>query len=256
MAQDANPLISIVMAAYNCKDYIAQAIESIKKQTYSNWELLITDDYSSDSTYDIALEASQKDNRIKVFKNEQNKGTAYTRNNSLKHVSGQYLCFLDSDDMIDTTFLEEQLAILINNPNSVAVTSAYRITNGKRFKNSIPYENITYRRILKWNPIGLLSTLINLNISGIRYFDESLSKCEDYYYWINLIKEFGPVIGNKKILATYRLHLNNKSGNKIGLVKWQMEVYKRCQVPYLFRYYYLLRWMFHGLVKYRKFKHQ
>ena len=93
-----NDLVSIVMPSYNTGKYIAESIESVIKQTYKNWELLIVDDCSSDNTDEI-VEPYLTDARIKYFKNKMNSGAAVSRNKALRESKGKWIAFLDSDDI-------------------------------------------------------------------------------------------------------------------------------------------------------------
>lgn len=94
------PLVSVLMTAYNREKYIGAAIESVLASTYSNFELIITDDCSSDNTVQIARDYASKDPRVKVFVNEKNLGDYPNRNRAASHASGKYLKYLDADDMI------------------------------------------------------------------------------------------------------------------------------------------------------------
>jgi len=91
-------LISIITATYNSSAELLKTYESISSQTLNNWEWLVTDDCSSDSTYQLLLEISEKDKRVKVYKNAVNSGAAVARNSSLSHAKGDYIAFIDSDD--------------------------------------------------------------------------------------------------------------------------------------------------------------
>jgi len=93
------PLVSIVMPTYNCAKYIEESVVSVIKQTYTNWELIIIDDCSTDNTEDIVKRYCEKDNRIKYFRLDVNSGAAIARNEGIKCAKGRYIAFLDSDDL-------------------------------------------------------------------------------------------------------------------------------------------------------------
>lgn len=92
-------LVSIITASYNSAEWIGKTIESVIAQSYPNWELLITDDGSHDSTVEVVNSYIEKDSRIKLFRLNENQGAGVARNNSISKSSGKYLAFLDSDDM-------------------------------------------------------------------------------------------------------------------------------------------------------------
>lgn len=103
-------LVSIIMPTYNCGRFIAESINSVLAQTYTNWELLIVDDCSADNTAEVV--ASFKDPRIHYQRNERNSGAAVTRNTALRLVKGKYIAFLDSDDLWLPEKLERQIAFM------------------------------------------------------------------------------------------------------------------------------------------------
>ena len=107
-----NNLISIITPNFNCEVFIKSTIESVISQTYSNWEMLIVDDCSTDRSYEIALDYAKKDSRIKVLKNEKNSGAAISRNLALDNANGDYIAFLDSDDLWEPNKLEVQLKFM------------------------------------------------------------------------------------------------------------------------------------------------
>ena len=108
-------LVSIITPNYNCEKYISQTIESVLAQTYANWEMIIVDDCSTDNSYQIALEYAKKDKRIHVYKNEINSGAAKSRNVAIQMAQGDYVAFLDSDDLWAPEKLEKQLNFMKNN---------------------------------------------------------------------------------------------------------------------------------------------
>ena len=106
-------LVSIIMPTYNASEFLVSSIESIIKQTYTNWELLISDDASTNAkTKDILINYEKSDSRIKVFFLKENKGPAAARNNSIKEAKGKYIAFCDSDDRWKPNKLEKQIAFM------------------------------------------------------------------------------------------------------------------------------------------------
>lgn len=118
------PLVSVNMAAYNAAPYIAEAIQSVINQTFRNWELIIINDCSTDTT--AAEIAKFKDPRIKVFHNEQNEGIVYTRNRALHYSQGKYVAVLDADDVFLPEKLAVQVEFLENHTDYGMVGSAFR----------------------------------------------------------------------------------------------------------------------------------
>jgi glycosyltransferase involved in cell wall biosynthesis len=117
------PIVSIITPVYNSGIYIAPTIEAIIKQSYQNWELLITDDASTDDTIRIVEGYLKKDNRIRLFKLHANAGTAIARNNSIKMAKGRFIAFCDSDDIWFPEKLEKQISFMMKHGYTVTHTS-------------------------------------------------------------------------------------------------------------------------------------
>ncbi|GHU02627.1 hypothetical protein FACS1894147_04910 [Spirochaetia bacterium] len=111
----STPLISIITPNYNSEAFIEATIESVLAQTYQNWEMLIVDDCSTDGSYDIALRYAENDKRISVHRMEENTGAALARDKGIELAAGEYIAFLDSDDMWLPEKLEKQLAFMQKN---------------------------------------------------------------------------------------------------------------------------------------------
>ena len=112
------PKISIITPAYNCEKYLSEAVESVLKQTWEDWELLIIDDCSKDKTYECMQKLARQDKRIRVFQNEHNSGSAATRNYGVRQATGEWVAFLDSDDLWREEKLEKQMAVIEKNPEA------------------------------------------------------------------------------------------------------------------------------------------
>ncbi|VCV39361.1 glycosyltransferase family 2 protein [Escherichia coli] len=124
-----NNLISIIMPSFNSGKTIAESIESVISQTYENWELLITDDCSSDDTISIINTFISKDHRIKLFQNSKNSGAAISRNLSISNARGDYIAFLDSDDIWLPNKLSIQLSYMLNRKDVDFSFTAYEIVD-------------------------------------------------------------------------------------------------------------------------------
>lgn len=107
-----NGLVSVIMPSWNTGKFIAESIQSVINQTYKNWELIIVDDCSTDNTDEIVGKFT--DIRIKYLKNEKNSGAALTRNRALREAKGEWIAFLDSDDLWKPEKLEHQLKFMKN----------------------------------------------------------------------------------------------------------------------------------------------
>ncbi len=118
------PLVSVIMGIYNVENTLPECIKSILNQTYTNWELIMCDDCSTDNTYQVALDFASKYDNIIVIRNEENKRLAYSLNQCLKHAKGKYVARMDADDICLPNRFEKQVEFLENNPEYMVVGSA------------------------------------------------------------------------------------------------------------------------------------
>ena len=108
-------LVSIIMPTYKCGKYIVESIKSVQAQTYKNWELIVVDDCSGDGTIGVVQDIQKEDHRIHFFSNARNSGAAVSRNVALREAKGQWIAFLDSDDLWEPTKLEKQIKFMEEN---------------------------------------------------------------------------------------------------------------------------------------------
>lgn len=225
-------LISIIMPAYNANKTIQESIESILKQTYTNWELIIIDDSSKDNTLNIIEEYRKNDHRIKIIKNEENLGVAETRNKGLNKAQGDYIAFLDADDMWINTKLEKQLTFMLNNNLTFTFTDIIVLNGGK--EKEIHFDKvIDFNKLLKSNQISCLTVMLESSL-----ILESRMKSighEDYLFWLEIIKKNDIKAYNvNEVLGYYREASGSLSSNKIKAAKWQWNIYRNeLNLPFL-----------------------
>lgn len=248
-------LVSIIMPLYNGEKFVEITLESVLKQTYKNWELLITNDGSKDNSPKIVEEYVKKDERIKLF-NQINKGSAAARNNSLREAKGKYIVFLDSDDIWENNFLEEQIKFL-EEKNASLVFSSYKRINedGKEILEPfIVPEKVSYKNLLKTCSLTCLTSIYDREKTGIIYFNEELKSLrDDYVMWLTMLKKVDFAYGNKEVLASYRIFSNSTTGKKFKVLKPQFLVYYKIEKLGLIKsLYYFINWIFISLKKYKK----
>lgn len=225
----SNELVSIITPSYNSQAYISQTIESILAQTYSNWELLITDDCSTDQTIDIIKSYQKKDGRIRLFLSSKNQGAGAARNNSIKKASGHYIAFCDSDDLWIPEKLKIQVDFIVK-IKSPLIFSSYNIIkqSGGYLKTKYAKSHVTYSQMLAYNYIGCLTVLYDSTKIGKRYFSD-IRKRQDYAMWLTIIRQIKNARGIKQPLAEYRLRKGSISQNKLALLKYNWLVYYKTQ---------------------------
>ena len=218
------PLVSIIMPAYNAELHIAESIESVISQTYSNWELLITDDRSTDATQQIITEYANKDSRIKLFINEQNGGAGVARNNSIKQSVGRFIAFLDADDLWLPEKLATQISFMLSN-NYAFTFTGYQKLESENLKGTVtPPQFTTYNKLLCSNVIGCLTAVYDSKVLGKHYMP-LIRKRQDMGLWLNILKQTPKAYSIPDILALYRVD-SGMTQNKFKILKWQWFLYR------------------------------
>lgn len=221
-----NPLVSVIMPAYNASKYIRNSIESVINQTYHQWELLIVNDCSKDDTLSICQEYEKHYCNIRVINLEKNSGVAIARNVGIKNSQGKYIAFLDSDDIWGREKLKKQLN-LMNSKDASFVFSSYEIMkdNGEKTGKIIRAPKaVDYNLLLKGNSIGCLTVLIDRE--KVKNFEMPLIKHEDYATWLKILYENDiTAYSVQESLAYYRRTAGSVSSNKIKSITWNWKIY-------------------------------
>ncbi|MGM8924321.1 glycosyltransferase family 2 protein [Enterobacter hormaechei subsp. steigerwaltii] len=182
-------LVSIIMPSYNSSKTIISSIQSVLAQKYEDWELLITDDCSSDDTLEIILSFSKKDERIKVFSFDNNYGAGAARNNSIEKANGRYIAFLDSDDMWHEDKLTKQVDFMLTGHYGLTYTAYSKINVDGQVKKQIkPPAQVNYNELLKSNVIGCLTAMYDVKMLGKVYMP-LIRKRQDMALWLNILKK-------------------------------------------------------------------
>ena len=221
-------LVSIITPCYNADRFVAETIESVQRQTYPNWEMLVVDDGSVDRSADIVARYAASDGRIRLIRQE-NAGTACARNAAMRAAQGRYIALLDADDIWEPTFLEAQLGFM-RECGAVCVCSGYRRIDEQSneiLRPTVPIPVITPRDMRVMNRIGCLTGLYDSRKHGkIMLHEEFKSIRDDYAYWYDIVALEGKACGNPQILARYRVLSGSTTGNKLKLVAKQYRFYR------------------------------
>lgn len=205
-----NDLVSIIMPSYNTAKYISQSIESVVQQSYTNWELIIVDDCSSDGTDDVVNDFLI-DDRVKYFKNDKNYGAALSRNLGLREAKGEWIAFLDSDDVWHKNKLKKQLEFMMKNNYFFSYTCYEQIDEkGKMIGKTVGGPRvINKKRMYDYCYPGCLTVMYNASKVGLIQIPD-LKKNNDYALWLKIIKHFDCYLINE-VLAQYRIRSNSIS---------------------------------------------
>lgn len=246
-------LVSIITPSYNSALFISTAITSVLKQSYVNWELIVVDDSSTDESPEMIKKYAAQDVRIKYVRQPKNVGVAAARNAGLKLAKGNFVAFLDSDDVWDEFKLEKQVNFMVTNHYHFTCC-AYRKINKEGVvvfpKVSVPVQ-ITYNMLLKHNEIGCLTAMYNVDEIGKHYFPEVGH--EDFATWLKILKAGHHCYGLDEVLASYRVHSNTVSSNKFKAASYTWHILRNEEQFSLIKSaYYFTNYMFNALSKYVK----
>lgn len=224
--QSYKELVSIIMPAYNAATFIQETIQSVINQTYQNWELLIVDDASTDNTIDKIR--SLEDHRIKLIPLAKNSGAAIARNTAIAQAKGEYLAFLDSDDLWVPDKLERQLAFMKEHGYLFTCTEHGVLEeNGEISKIKTVKLQASYMDILK-NNAGNSTIMYNCQVLG-KYYSPDIKRRNDITMWLQVIKETPYLYGMQEPLTIYRKRGDSLSANKLTLIRYQWKLYREIE---------------------------
>lgn len=230
-----NNLISIIIPCYNQGRFLNETILSVYNQTYSNWECIIINDGSTDDSEEIVNRWAVKDNRFKYFYKE-NAGVSSARNLGLEKVNGNYIQFLDSDDLLESRKLELSILSLIKSQkeSEKIVISNFRMFTNNPEKSLKPFCNLNpqlfnFESLLyQWNDdfsIPIHAGLFHSSLFRSIRFPENLTAQEDWIVWVNLFKSGCEAIFIDQPLALYRMNPSSRTMTK-GLYDDQIKAYE------------------------------
>lgn len=248
-------LVSIITPAYNAASYIGEAIESVLKQTYTRWELLICDDCSKDDTVNVVKQFCAQDCRIRLLTTAENTGSpSIPRNIALNEAEGNYIALLDADDIWLPKKLEEQLSFMEKYHYEFVYSNYEKMDfQGKRKDRFVCTRNVsTFWDILESNGIPCLTTLLRREIIGDIRFKQYPK--EDYVFWLEILRTKGITAYNtNKIHAVYREAKNSRSGNKVKMIKQQWYILRVIEkVKKIPAIYFMSIFLIKGFLKYLK----
>ena len=245
-------LVSIVMPAYNCEDFIGITLDSVINQTYQNWEVIVVDDCSTDNTAKLVQEYVKKDNRIKYHKLDKNSGAAVARNKAVDLANGKYMAFLDSDDVWFPEKLTKQIGYMEENAYTFTCTSYTKINEeGKYLGRTVGVrQQSDYNDILKKNP-GNSTVVYNADEIG-KVKIPNIRKRNDYVMWLSVVKKAGMLYGIEEPLASHRVREGSLSKKKGNLVGYHWKVYREIEdLSFLKSSYLIIYWVVVTMFKLR-----
>lgn len=244
-------MVSIITPSYNSSAFIEQTIESVLAQTYEDWEMLIVDDCSTDTSAAIIKQYAKKDVRIRYLKTKHPSGSpCEPRNIGIRNAQGRYIAFLDSDDRWLPDKLEEQLHLFEDAATAIVYSDYEKMTEAGERENRIvraPAE-ADYKRLLSGNVIGCLTAVYDTAKVGKVYFPEHSH--EDYILWLSILKRGYIAKNTNTVTALYRVRSRSVSSNKLKALSWQWSIYVNVeQTGYLKAMYYFAHYACKAFLK-------
>ncbi len=223
------PAVSILMPNRNMSAWIDQAIDSIRQQSFEDWQLIVIDDGSNDDSPQRAARHCAEDSRIELLRLPRSLGPREARNRGTSLVRGQYVAFLDSDDYWLPNKLELQVAAMRSSRATLCYAAYRRIDENQQLINEMDVPaTITYQQLLYLNVIHTSTAIYDREQAGNTYNFHPMGTC-DYILWLHLLRQYGPAIGVQQPLAVYRMRNTSVSSNKFRAAMQRWQVYRRSE---------------------------
>jgi len=241
------PLVSIITACYDAEKFLEETYLSILRQTHGNWEWVVVDDRSTDTSYDILARLAKNDTRIKLLRNDVNLGAAASRNRAMKLAEGEFLAFLDADDLWESKKLAMQLRFMIESDIGFSFTNYRVFTEGTddigRMIDGRAPERVGYHDMLgKRATLGCSTVMLRTRNLTSREMPD-IRTGQDYAFWLKLLKSGGYAYRLDEPLSHYRVVQGSLSRNKAKKAVRQWEIYRRVEgLSFLVASYYFLQY--------------
>ena len=229
-------LVSIITPTYNSEDYVDATIQSVCDQTFTDWELVVVDDCSTDSTVERVRVWQKADSRIKLLCNPENLGPGPTRNRAMQASEGRYIAFLDSDDIWLPNKLTVQLAAMRSAGAVFSFTSYEMIdrTGAALGRVVRAPRTLCYAELLRNTVIGCLTVMVDRSEVGTLEMPNIPSR-QPLVLWLRILKQHGPGLGVADVLARYRVRPGSISSDKMRAARQVWRVYREYEGLSLFR---------------------
>lgn len=238
------PLVSVVMPVHNSAATLGPSVRSVLAQTHPDLELLITDDGSSDDSMDLLKDLARQDERVQPEAALEQGGAAKARNLAIARARGDYIAFLDSDDLWLPEKLEKQLAFAATAGTPLTFTSYYKMDAqyAGEAADFVPNGRVVwapacvdYRAMLVQDHIGALTAMYDRRMVGTRLMPD-MPKRQDYALWLSIMRDGATARALREPLAVYRAgRAGSVSSNKLGLISYNWNLYRRHEQLSVFR---------------------
>ena len=244
-----NSLVSIITPSYNSAKFIKQCIESVIAQTYTNWEMLIVDDYSSDNSLQILKKYNDK--RIQLIELDKNVGASESRNVAIRKAKGKYIAFLDSDDLWEPQKLEKQISFMQKKDIVFSFSTYQPMSDDESKLYSIIHapKIVTYSSYLKKTIIGCLTVVIDREKTG-GFEMPNIRSSHDMALWLLIMRRGFDAYGLDENLARYRIVSTSNTANKWRAAKDVWIVYRQFEkLSFFYSIWCFLNYAFNAIIK-------
>lgn len=226
-----NMLVSIIVPVYNSENTIDQTINCVINQTYKNWEMLLIDDCSIDSSAKIIDKYVKKDKRIKYFKLDKNSGAAIARNKALDIANGRFIAYLDSDDLWDKEKLEKQVTFMIDNSYAFTCSDYIKIDEEGNYLKKVKLPKcVNYNLYLRNTIIQTVGVIVDSELVDKKLlYMPNIRRRQDAATWCQILKNGHNCYEMPEFLSYYRVIKNSLSSNKFKAVKGTWYLYRKIE---------------------------
>ncbi|HEX7295767.1 MAG TPA: glycosyltransferase family A protein [Pyrinomonadaceae bacterium] len=229
-----HPTVSVVIPAYNSARYITQALDSVKAQTFNDYEVIVVNDGSDDRA---ELEAQLASHPLEIiYISQNNRGVSAARNAAINVARGEFYAQIDADDQWLPDYLEVQLGFLRDNPEVALVyPNATIIGDGAgvqlEFMKISPSEGeVTFESLIREKCLVMTSVTARMNaVREAGVFDESLRSCEDFDLWLRMVKHGARLAYHRRQLVLYRRHEGSLSSDRVWMTRHLVAVFEKCR---------------------------
>ncbi len=246
------PAVSVIMPVYNSEKFLEESADSVLSQHYDSLELLLIDDYSTDTSRDIIRKLASKDQRVKPLFLQSNAGSAGARNAGIKEASGRFIAFLDSDDVWLPEKLTTQLSFMEKTGAAVNFTAYRKMDPAGKLGGIVKVpEKVRYQDLLKTNSIGMLTAIFDRDQVGNKMLPD-IRLQHDYALWLQILRDGHVARGLNRVLAYHRIHGSSISRNKADAARYQWRVYRELEgLGRVKSAWYFAHYAVYGLLKHR-----
>ena len=243
-------IISIITPSHNSAPFISETIQSVLGQTFSDWEMIIVDDCSTDNSVEVIQSFVEQDSRIKLIQLSENSGAAVARNTAIKDAQGRFIAFLDSDDLWLPDKLEKQLGFMQANDYPFSYAAYDKIDeNGQVFGHIGVPDRVCYSDLLKTCSIGCLTAIYDTEYFGKVYMP-LIRKRQDLGLWLKLLKKTKYAYGLNETLGLYKVRSDSISANKKSAAFFTWRLYREVEKLNLIKsIYYFSNYAVRGLLR-------